>query len=70
MEFYVDIADIETIRKVNEYFPIDGFTTNLNILTKTDKPLTSLFGEYKAYIQETGQKIGCGCNEGEKTGGE
>jgi len=57
MEFYVDIADIETVRKVNEYFPIDGFTTNPNILTKTDKPLTSLFGEYKAYIQETGQKI-------------
>ena len=57
MEYYVDIADIEKVRAVNDYFPIDGFTTNPNILTKTDKPLGALFAEYKAYIQETGQKI-------------
>ena len=57
MEFYVDIADIETVRKVNEYFPIDGFTTNPNILTKTDRPLDELFAEYREYIRETGQKL-------------
>ena len=57
MEYYVDIADIERVRAVNEYFPIDGFTTNPNILTKTDRPLEALFSEYKAYIRETGQKI-------------
>ena len=57
MEYYVDIADIETVRAVNEYFPIDGFTTNPNILTKTDKPLEALFTEYRAYIQQTGQRI-------------
>ncbi|MBR1559977.1 MAG: hypothetical protein IJ646_07020 [Clostridia bacterium] len=57
MEYYVDIADIEVVRAVNEYFPIDGFTTNPNILTKTDKPLRDLFAEYKAYIDETGQRL-------------
>ena len=57
MEYYVDIADIDTVRAVNDYFPIDGFTTNPNILTKTDRPLEALFAEYKAYIEETGQRI-------------
>lgn len=57
MEYYVDIADIEKVREINEYFPIDGFTTNPNILTKTDRPLQALFAEYKAYIDETGQKL-------------
>lgn len=57
MEYYVDIADIETVRAVNDCFPIDGFTTNPNILTKASKPLPELFAEYKAYIMETGQKL-------------
>ena len=57
MEYYVDIADIEAVRAVNEYFPIDGFTTNPNILTKADRPLSELFREYKAYVEETKQRI-------------
>ncbi|MDO4867804.1 MAG: transaldolase family protein [Clostridia bacterium] len=57
MEYYVDIADIETVRAVNDCFPIDGFTTNPNILTKAVKPLPELFAEYRAYIMETGQKL-------------
>ncbi len=57
MEFYVDIADMDAVRAVNEYFPIDGFTTNPNILTKANKPLSEMFGEYRTYIEETGQRI-------------
>ena len=57
MEYYVDIADINAVRAVNDYFPIDGFTTNPNILTKTDEPLSALFRGYKAYIEETGQRL-------------
>lgn len=57
MEYYVDIADIEAVRRINDYFPIDGFTTNPNILTKADRPLSELFREYRDYVQETGQKI-------------
>lgn len=43
MELYVDIADIKAARAVNGYFPIDGFTTNLNILIKTNEPLSVLY---------------------------
>lgn len=57
MEYYVDIADIETVRAVNDVFPIDGFTTNPNILTKTDRPLPELFAEYRDYIRRTGQRL-------------
>lgn len=57
MEFFVDIAEVCDVKKVAEYFPIDGFTTNPNILTKTEKPLSQSFREYKEYIDETGYKL-------------
>lgn len=57
MEFYVDIADIATVRAVNVYFPIDGFTTNPNILTKAEGSLEALFEAYRDYIEQTGQRI-------------
>lgn len=57
MEYYVDIADIDTVRRVNEYYPIDGFTTNPNILAKATAPLPELFAAYRDYIRETGQRL-------------
>ena len=57
MEYYVDIADIEAVRAVNDVFPIDGFTTNPNILTKASRPLGALFSEYRDYVRQTGQRI-------------
>ena len=57
MEFYVDIADIEKVRAVNKVYPIDGFTTNPTILTRTDVPLAELFEGYRNYVRETGQKL-------------
>ena len=57
MEYYVDIADIDAVRRVNETFPIDGFTTNPNILTKATRPLPELFAAYRDYIRETGQRL-------------
>ncbi len=57
MEFYVDIADIETVRAVNDVYPIDGFTTNPNILTKAERPLPELFAEYRDYVRQTGQTV-------------
>ena len=57
MEFYVDIADIDTVRAVNEVFPIDGFTTNPNLLAKAERPLAELFEDYRAYIRHTGQRL-------------
>ena len=57
MEYYVDIADIERVRAVNACFPIDGFTTNPAILTRTERPLGELFSQYRDYVRETGQRI-------------
>ena len=57
MEYFVDSADLDAIRAVNDYFPIAGFTTNPNILTKATRPLDVLFAEYRAYVLKTGQKI-------------
>ena len=57
MEFYVDIADIEKVRAVNKVYPVDGFTTNPTILTRTDVPLAELFEGYRDYVRETGQKL-------------
>ena len=57
MEFFVDTADIDAVRAINACFPIDGFTTNPNILTQAARPLPELFAEYRNYIRETGQKL-------------
>lgn len=57
MEYYVDIADIDAVRAVNEYFPIAGFTTNPNILAQASRPLPDLFAAYRDYIRETGQRL-------------
>lgn len=57
MELYVDTADLDAIKKVAEYYPIDGFTTNPKILTKANHPMEELMPEYKAFVQENNLKI-------------
>jgi len=57
MEFFVDIADISAVKKVAEYYPIDGFTTNPNILTKGEKSLPENMKEYREYIRENGGRL-------------
>ena len=57
MELYVDIADLDTVKKISEYFPIDGFTTNPKILTRAQKPVEELMSEYKAYVEEKKVKV-------------
>lgn len=51
MEFFVDSADLNVIRAINDYFPIDGFTTNPNILTQIDEPLEGVFAAYRQFVQ-------------------
>lgn len=57
MEFYVDIADLDAIKKTAEYYPIDGFTTNPKILTRADRPVEELMPEYRAFAQEQNLKV-------------
>lgn len=37
MKLFIDDADIEAIKELNEYYPIDGVTTNPSILAKAKK---------------------------------
>lgn len=57
MEFYVDIADLDTVKEIAEYYTIDGFTTNPKILTKAKRPVAEMMQEYKAFVEEKNLKI-------------
>lgn len=57
MEFYIDTADLDAIKKVVEYYPVDGFTTNPKILTKAEQPIEKLMPEYKAFVEKEDLKI-------------
>jgi fructose-6-phosphate aldolase 2 len=37
MKLFIDDANLEAIREINEYYPIDGVTTNPSILAKANK---------------------------------
>ena len=41
MKILVDHADINAIKKMYEYYPVDGVTTNPSILKKVFSPNTS-----------------------------
>ena len=34
MEYFLDTADIEAIKRINEIFPLKGVTTNPSIIAK------------------------------------
>ena len=57
MELYVDIADIDVIKEIAQYFPIDGFTTNPKIFTQAKQSVSVLMAEYKKYADENGAKV-------------
>ena len=57
MELFVDIADLEAVKRVAEYFPIDGFTTNPNILSVSERPVEEMMAEYRDFVQERNLKI-------------
>lgn len=57
MELFVDIADLEMIKAVDEYYPIDGFTTNPKILAKASQPVQELMPAYKEFAEEKNLKL-------------
>ncbi|MBR3502980.1 MAG: transaldolase [Clostridia bacterium] len=57
MEFFVDSADLETVKAIAAVYPIDGFTTNPNILTQASRPLDGVFAAYRDYLRETGCRL-------------
>ena len=56
MEFFIDSADIEAIRELVAFLPIDGVTTNPTILTKSGKDPEQVFAELCEVLTED-QKI-------------
>ena len=55
MEFFVDIADIGKVERVLEYYPVDGITTNPNILAKSPSDdIPGLIEQYRRLSDERG----------------
>lgn len=57
MELFIDIADLDEVRSIAKIFPIDGFTTNPVILTRSGKGVSELMREYRDYVSESGKKV-------------
>ena len=63
MKLCIDDANIEKIRRVYEFFPVDGVSTNPSILAKTGRPpyevlreIRSIVGDGELFVQATSLK--------------
>ena len=56
MEFFIDTADIEAIKELCEFLPIDGVTTNPSIISRSGKDCEQVFRELTEVLSED-QKI-------------
>lgn len=52
MEIIIDSANIETIKHLVDYYPIDGVTTNPSIIVKEQKQFYELLKEIRSIIGE------------------
>ncbi|MBS4208234.1 fructose-6-phosphate aldolase [Bacillus sp. FJAT-50079] len=52
MELLIDSANLQHIKKIVDYFPIDGVTTNPTLITKENKPFLPLIKEIRSIIGE------------------
>ncbi|MGY3717912.1 fructose-6-phosphate aldolase [Sutcliffiella cohnii] len=52
MQLVIDSANVESIKRLVEYFPIDGVTTNPSIVVKENKPFLPLMKEIRDVIGE------------------
>jgi fructose-6-phosphate aldolase 2 len=52
VRLYIDSANVEQIRRLNEYFPITGVTTNPSILVKENRPFLERLKEIREVIGE------------------
>lgn len=52
MELLIDSANINAIKRIASYFPVDGVTTNPTLITKENKPFLSIVKEIRSIIGE------------------
>lgn len=57
MELYLDHGDPEVIERILRTWPIDGFTTNPNLLAKTKRDAKDCFRAYRGITRETELRI-------------
>lgn len=57
MELFADTADLEAVKEIAKYYPLDGITTNPKILTKANRPLPEMMAEYRQFVSGTKLKI-------------
>ncbi|MDE6950087.1 MAG: fructose-6-phosphate aldolase, partial [Lachnospiraceae bacterium] len=50
MKLLIDDAHIDIIKKLYEFYPIDGVTTNPSILAKSGRPPYEVLKEIRAFI--------------------
>ncbi|MEH7009670.1 transaldolase family protein [Neobacillus niacini] len=50
MRLFIDSANVEQIRHLNEYYPIAGVTTNPSIIVKENRPYLELFRDIREVI--------------------
>ena len=55
MKFCIDDANVEQIRRIYEYYPIDGVSTNPSILAKSGRDPYEVLKEIRSIIGEDGE---------------
>lgn len=50
MKLIIDDADLNQIKSIYEYYPVDGVTTNPSILAKTGRPPYQVLEEIRTYL--------------------
>ena len=55
MEFIIDDAHIEFIKKIYEFYPVDGVTTNPSILAKCGRQPYEVLKEIRQFIGKDAQ---------------
>ena len=52
MKLFIDDANVEKIKEIYAYYPVDGVTTNPSILAKTGRNPMDVLTEIRSVIQE------------------
>lgn len=55
MKFLIDDANIEKIKEIYKYYPIDGVTTNPTIISKTERNPYEVLKEIREFIGENAE---------------
>lgn len=55
MKLCIDDANVEKIRRIYEFYPVDGVSTNPSILAKTGRPPYEVLREIRSIVGENGE---------------